>query len=44
MKYRYGWVIALMAFAATAPHELLLGAQLLFRSTDEGNHWDAIFA
>ena len=41
VKYRYGWVTP-MAFAPTAPHELLLGAQVLFRSTDEGNHWDVI--
>ncbi|MGH8199234.1 MAG: hypothetical protein ACREVO_02510 [Steroidobacteraceae bacterium] len=41
VKYRYGWVTP-MAFTATAPHALLLGAQVLFRSTDEGNHWDVI--
>ncbi|HEY7889296.1 MAG TPA: hypothetical protein VIC29_13835 [Steroidobacteraceae bacterium] len=40
-KYRYGWVTP-MAFTANKPHALLLGAQVLFRSTDEGNHWDVI--
>ena len=41
VKYRYGWVTPL-AFTPGPPHALLLGAQVLFRSTDEGNHWQAI--
>jgi photosystem II stability/assembly factor-like uncharacterized protein len=41
VKYRYGWVTPL-AFTPTKPHALLLGAQVLFRSTDEGNHWEVI--
>ncbi len=41
VKYRYGWVTPLV-FTPTKPHALLLGAQVLFRSTDEGNHWDVI--
>ncbi|HEX5460790.1 MAG TPA: hypothetical protein VFX20_12550 [Steroidobacteraceae bacterium] len=41
VKYRYGWVTP-MAFTPTQPHALLFGAQVLFRSTDEGNHWDII--
>ena len=41
MKYRYGWVTPI-AFTPTAPHALLLGAQVLFRSTDEGDHWQVI--
>jgi photosystem II stability/assembly factor-like uncharacterized protein len=41
VKYRYGWVTP-MEFTRTQPHALLLGAQVLFRSTDEGNHWDVI--
>ncbi|MDE2052271.1 MAG: hypothetical protein KGJ72_14765, partial [Gammaproteobacteria bacterium] len=40
-RYRYGWVTPL-AFTPTKPRALLLGAQVLFRSTDEGNHWQAI--
>ncbi|HUN72001.1 MAG TPA: hypothetical protein VMU52_06780 [Steroidobacteraceae bacterium] len=41
VKYRYGWVTPL-AFTPTAPHALLLGAQVLFRSTDAGDHWEVI--
>ena len=41
VKYRYGWVTPL-AFTPTAPHALLLGSQVLFRSTDEGDHWQII--
>jgi photosystem II stability/assembly factor-like uncharacterized protein len=41
VKYRYGWVTPI-AFTPTEPHALLLGAQVLFRSTDEGDHWDVI--
>jgi photosystem II stability/assembly factor-like uncharacterized protein len=41
VKYRYGWVTP-MAFTPTKPRALLFGAQVLFRSTDEGNHWDVI--
>ncbi len=41
VKYRYGWVTP-MAFTPTKPHALLFGAQVLFRSTDGGNHWDVI--
>lgn len=41
VKYRYAWVTPL-AFTPTKPHALLLGAQVLFRSTDEGNHWEVI--
>ena len=41
VKYRYGWVTPL-AFTASKPSELLYGAQVLFRSTDEGDHWDII--
>jgi len=41
VKYRYGWVTP-MAFTAAKPTALLFGAQVLFRSTDEGNHWDII--
>jgi photosystem II stability/assembly factor-like uncharacterized protein len=41
VKYRYGWVTPL-AFTPTKPRALLLGAQVLFRSTDEGEHWKVI--
>ncbi|MGH8318502.1 MAG: WD40/YVTN/BNR-like repeat-containing protein [Steroidobacteraceae bacterium] len=41
VKYRYGWVTPLV-FTPTKPHVLLLGGQVLFRSSDEGNHWDII--
>ncbi len=41
VKYRYGWVTPL-AFTPTQPRALLLGAQVLFRSTDEGDHWQII--
>jgi len=41
VKYRYGWVTPI-AFTPTEPHALLLGAQVLFRSTDEGDHWQVI--
>ena len=41
VKYRYGWVTPLV-FTPTTPHALLLGAQVLFRSTDLGQSWQVI--
>ncbi|MGA8095375.1 MAG: hypothetical protein WB823_14050 [Steroidobacteraceae bacterium] len=41
VKYRYGWVTPI-AFTPTQPRALLLGGQVLFHSTDEGDHWDII--
>jgi photosystem II stability/assembly factor-like uncharacterized protein len=41
VKYRYGWVTPI-AFTPTKPHALLYGAQVLFQSTDEGDHWQII--
>ena len=41
VKYHYGWVTPLV-FTPTKPHALLLGAQVLFRSTDQGTHWQVI--
>jgi len=41
VKYRYGWVTPL-AFTPTKPHALLFGAQVLFSSTDGGDHWQVI--
>lgn len=38
VKYRYTWITPL-AFSPFPPHELYVGAQVLFRSTDEGNQW-----
>jgi photosystem II stability/assembly factor-like uncharacterized protein len=40
-KYRFGWVTPL-EFTRAKPRALLLGAQVLFRSTDEGDHWQII--
>lgn len=40
-KYHYTWITPI-AFAAKPPYPLYLGAQVLFRSTDQGAHWDAI--
>ena len=40
-KYHYTWITPI-AFSAQAPHALYLGAQVLFRSTDQGRHWDVI--
>jgi len=41
VKYRYTW-ISPMAFSRKAPYALYAGAQVLFRSTDEGRSWDII--
>ena len=42
-KYRYGWITPLVA---TRNHQnqsvLYFGAQVLFRSTDRGDHWNVI--
>ncbi|MCW8807721.1 MAG: hypothetical protein OQK79_06360, partial [Rhodanobacter sp.] len=40
-KYHYTWITPI-AFAARAPYPLYLGAQVLFRSTDQGQHWGVI--
>ena len=40
-KYHYTWITPI-AFAAKAPYPLYMGAQVLFRSTDQGAHWDVI--
>jgi photosystem II stability/assembly factor-like uncharacterized protein len=40
-KYHYTWITPI-AFSAQAPYALYLGAQVLFRSTDQGQHWDVI--
>jgi photosystem II stability/assembly factor-like uncharacterized protein len=41
VKYRYTW-IAPLAFSPVAPHAMYAGAQVLFRSTDDGDHWDIV--
>lgn len=38
VRWRYGWITPL-AVSPRPPHALWLGAQGLFRSTDEGDHW-----
>jgi photosystem II stability/assembly factor-like uncharacterized protein len=40
-KYHYTWITPI-AFAAKPPYPLYMGAQVLFRSTDQGAHWDVI--
>ena len=40
-KYHYTWITPI-AFAAKPPYPLYMGAQVLFRSTDQGEHWDVI--
>ncbi|MFC5580776.1 WD40/YVTN/BNR-like repeat-containing protein [Rhodanobacter terrae] len=40
-KYHYTWITPI-AFAAKPPYALYMGAQVLFRSTDHGQHWDVI--
>ena len=40
-KYHYNWVTPLVASKA-GPASLYLGAQVLFRSTDRGDHWTVI--
>ncbi|HTR97244.1 MAG TPA: hypothetical protein VMH61_05030 [Candidatus Acidoferrales bacterium] len=40
VRYRYGWITPL-AVSPVAPHWLYLGAQQVFRSRDDGQHWDA---
>lgn len=38
VKYRYGWVMPI-AVTPTRPHRLLAGSQVLFASSDGGDHW-----
>ena len=40
-KYRYTWITPL-AFSPLAPHPLYMGSQVLFRSLDDGNHWQTV--
>ena len=42
IKYRYGWIHHAVVFAAKDPKELLMGANVLLQTTDEGIHWKPI--
>jgi photosystem II stability/assembly factor-like uncharacterized protein len=42
IKYRYGWNHHPVVFASHNPKELLMGAQVLFETLDEGAHWKVI--
>ena len=42
IKYRYGWNHHPVVFAPHNPKELLMGAQVVFETTDEGQHWKVI--
>lgn len=41
VKYRYTWITPL-AISQRAPYPLYVGSQLLWRSTDRGEHWQII--
>jgi len=42
IKYRYGWIHHPVVFAPGNPKELLMGANVLFETLDEGIHWKKI--
>jgi photosystem II stability/assembly factor-like uncharacterized protein len=42
IKYRYGWNHHPVVFAPGNPKELLMGANVLFETLDEGIHWKVI--
>jgi photosystem II stability/assembly factor-like uncharacterized protein len=42
VDYRYGWMHHPKAFAPHNPQELLIGANVLFETLDEGVHWKVI--
>jgi len=42
IKYRYGWNHHPVVFAPGNPNELLMGANVLFETLDEGIHWKVI--
>jgi photosystem II stability/assembly factor-like uncharacterized protein len=42
IKYRYGWNHHPVMFAPGNPKELLMGANVLFQTFDEGIHWKVI--
>jgi photosystem II stability/assembly factor-like uncharacterized protein len=41
VKYRYTWLTPLV-FSHMGKHALFLGNQFLFKSTDDGDHWEKI--
>ena len=41
VKYRYTWITPLV-IGQQAPYPIYLGAQVLFRSVDQGRHWSVI--
>ena len=41
VRYRYTWITPL-AFGLFPPHPMYVGSQVLFRSTDDGDHWKTI--
>src|SRR6266516_829020 len=41
VRYRYGWISPL-AISAVPPHALYGGAQQVFRSLDDGDHWEVV--
>ena len=42
IKYRYGWSHHPVVFAPGNPKELLMGANVVFETIDEGVHWKVI--
>lgn len=42
IKYRYGWNHHPVTFAPGDPKELLMGANVVFETTDEGIHWKVL--
>ncbi|MGH9486734.1 MAG: WD40/YVTN/BNR-like repeat-containing protein, partial [Terriglobales bacterium] len=42
IRYRYGWIHHAAAFAPGNPNELLMGANVLLETLDQGIHWKAI--
>jgi len=42
IKYRFGWNHHAVVFAPGNPRELLMGANVLLQTTDEGLHWKPI--
>ena len=42
VEYRYGWMHHPKVFAPHDPKELLIGANVLFQTLDEGVHWKVI--